>query len=174
MVGPLYAQDGSYKSPIQPRSFMLGGDVYALFAFSEGDNATVINITPSFGAFVTNGLLIGGDLQFQLVSGGGSSNTIFGIGPKIAYYFDPGGSNGRRSSFYPFVEGSFSILSVEDSYNSVGFGVRGGVVLMISSSVGLDLSMRINHMSISPEGRYSRSYGVTTLTLGAGVTSFIF
>jgi hypothetical protein len=163
------------NSPISKGSMMASGELslfttskYCTMPNGEWDTLgkdvtmTVIQLYPSLSYFITNGLALGGTIEFGRMSWSGESfsysysrsNRIFGIGPRIGYYFNLKSDTSRiKGSVYPFLNSellySMNKTHAEYSYYSgtnhvyddtaSGLSARlgGGLIVMISNAAGL-------------------------------------
>jgi len=132
------------NSPISKGSLKIDGSVG--FSSTGGDyyhsRVTVFSLDPSVGAFVTDGLLIGGSVALTSASGGGESITAWGMGPSLAYYFKGGNATRDiKGSVYPFVGASFMVTGASgggSSASGTGFAFAGGIKYMITQTVALN------------------------------------
>lgn len=151
-----------------------GGDLFASGFDGDSDRLTAFTVNPSFGYFVTPGIAIGGDVQFQKATQGDFSTTTVGIGPTLAYYF-----GGPGSASYPFIAGTvgYSSLSFDsgdfgsDSINGYQFGVTGGLSYMIARNVALTGALFYQNQTFSDNGE---SASGNMIGIQGGVTAFIF
>jgi len=128
------------KRPIDKKSMNLGGAFTLTTASGElyGDNSvTNISLVPSFRYFVANGLAVGVDLLFQSESSGDNTESTFGIGPVIAYFFDV-----KSDKVYPYVGVGIGYASISQSwsnYSTTGFQFRfgGGAAFMLKPNLAL-------------------------------------
>ncbi len=72
--------------------------------YESGDRLNIFALSTGMFSFVSPGLGVGGDITFSSMSRGSSSSTSYGIGPKIGYFFDSGGTT------MPFVGAGISYL----------------------------------------------------------------
>ena len=169
--------------PIDKGSSLLGGTISFssqggdLFT-GDGDNdrLTSVSVNPTFGYFVTPGLALGGDVQFQKDSQGDFSSTSIGIGPSIAYYF---GQPATRT--FPFISATVGYTYTSLSYdsgvfgsqgiNGYQFGVSGGLSHMIARNVALTGALFYQNQTFTEDGESASgdAYGFR-----GGVTAFIF
>lgn len=113
----------------------LGGDLYEN---SKGDSRMKLNFNPGLGFFVVDGFSIGGNLILSYEKLGSASQTMFGIAPTLAYYFN------LKSSIYPFVGAgySYSLINTDpgaddSEANLASVMMFGGVLFMINEYVGI-------------------------------------
>jgi hypothetical protein len=103
-----------------------GGDMWG------DDRSTRLFLNPSLGFFVVPHLAIGATFDYMNWSDGDDSNSYFGFGPKVSYYF--GDSD---SKVYPFVAGSFFYFSWSDLYTQNDLKFEGGAAFMIAKNVAI-------------------------------------
>ena len=166
--------------PIDKGSYLLGGAVSFssqggdLFTGNDSDRLTTVSVYPTFAYFISPGLALGGDVQFQKSSQGDFSSTTIGIGPSIAYYF---GQPTTRT--FPFIGASIGYTSLSfdsgdfgsDGINGYQFGVTGGLSHMIARNVALTGSLFYQNQTFSESGE---SASGDTFGFQGGVTAFIF
>lgn len=165
---------------IDKGSYLLGGTVGFtsqggdLYDAGDGDRATTITLNPTFGYFVTPGLAIGGNVQFQKTSQGDFSTSTVGIGPSLAYYFGQ-----PTSKVYPFISASVGYSSLSADAGSFGstsisgyqFGVTGGLSYMLARNVALTGGVFYQNQTFTESGM---SASGDTFGFQGGVTAFIF
>ena len=172
MVIGLVSAAAAQKRPIDKGSFNIGGS----FSLSIGsgelygeDTITNISLIPSFRYFVLNGLAVGVDLLLQRNSNGDDSDTTFGIGPAVAYFFRVG-----SDKIYPYVGTGFTYGSNSQSwstYSTTGFRIRfgGGVAIMLKPNVALLAEAMYAIESMSYGSYPSESGGYFTFNVGVAV-----
>ncbi|MEE4311168.1 MAG: hypothetical protein V2J62_04810 [candidate division KSB1 bacterium] len=152
------------SSPIDKGSKIIAGELAFssasgdLYENSDGDGVTSIEADPFFAYFIAPGLAVGANLLFESESQGDYSQSGWGIGPRVIYFI---GSNGPT---YPYVDVSFLYMSGswdtgENDYSWSGNMIRfgGGVMHMITSSVGLFGGVAYSIDSMKPEDGDSES-----------------
>jgi hypothetical protein len=134
----------SCKAQITKGYWMVGGSGTYQSYKSDGLNNNYTNkllrIEPSIGYFIFDKGCVGikGLMDHQTYSSSNSSmsQTYYGLGPFIRYYFLP-----AAKSVNIFSEGYYEhYISYPGSHNSNTFGLLGGVVFFFNSAVGLELS----------------------------------
>lgn len=141
---------------------------------ANGPKVSTLSITPSVGYFVTNGLAIGLDLGFTSATskedGDKSTTSTFSIIPSATYYFKGAGQ------VLPYLGAGVGYSSINNKYNSgtysqdsdtsgLAWKVKGGIVYMITPTVGIDLGVGYNQFS-SKETMYGVKVTNTVGTLG--------
>ena len=170
-------------APFAVGSMTLSGNVYymsqtgELYENSDSDGLSTVTITPRFGYFIAPGLMLGATVDFIKVSVGDYAESILALGPQVGYYF---GTNRDRTvisgAVYPYFTwfatiGSINYEYLSDNFTAKSVGLTGGVVVMMSNSVGLDIGLRYS----SDSWRYNAADASgTTIQVGAGIASFIF
>ena len=124
-AGLLAVAATAQESPVDKGSMMIGGVVF-IDNFSGdmygNDAMTIIEILPSLGYFISPGLLIGADFTFTSMSQGGDSDTFYGIGPMVRYYF--GAKKDRseiKGAMFPYLR-AFMIYVDDGDDNFTSFG----------------------------------------------------
>ncbi|MBN2227012.1 MAG: outer membrane beta-barrel protein [candidate division Zixibacteria bacterium] len=162
----------------------LGGDMYEV---GEDGSISTITLTPSIGYFVSPGLLIGADFTYTSISGGDDDEidySVFGIGPTVAYFFNMDPTRVEvKGATYPYIKGFFmygSLSAGDDEEEDISgditvtsFGGRGGIMMMLSNAVALDIGVQYNKDSYEPDGAEESTDG-TRLQIGAGITAFVW
>jgi outer membrane protein len=138
---------------------------------SSDEKETTFLLLPSIQYFAGRGLALGGELSLTHASAGDFSSSSYGIGPAISYYFV------KESDLHPFVRGSFRIAQTSSEISGTErdatvFGVRatGGVLFLLSESVGLDIGLYYDRYQL----RGDAEVDVSTLGLAVGISAFAF
>jgi len=189
MVFAFAATAFAAEGPIDKGSMIIGGTaMYASMGddlYEVGDESiTAITLTPSVGFFVAPGILLGADFTYTSISGGEDDDldySAFAIGPNVAYFFnlDPTRVE-AKGALYPYVKGFFTYGSVsmgEDEDATVtSFGGRGGIMMMLSNAIALDMGIQYNKDSLEPDSddEDSESIDGSRLQIGAGITAFLW
>ncbi len=156
----------------------------------DGPKVTTFNITPSAGYFVINKLAVGMDVAFTSTK---SKNTEYYSGeslnyetnsstvvvmPTGTYYFKSaskvmpylGAGIGYFSNTTKFSSDYYSSLDTKTTTDGLAWGAKGGLVLLITPSIGVDLGLSYINTS-SKEGEIKN----ITNSLGANAGfSFFF
>ena len=142
-----------------------GGDLYSDF---NDDPANTFIFSPSYYHLIVDKLGVGGDLTFNRTSQGDFSFNTFGIGPKVAYFFDSG------SNTIPFAGGGVNYISVGDGDDSDGgFAVKlGGGVIVRKGHLGLSIEAGWLRESYSPDG--GDNIAGSTIFVGASFLGFLY
>lgn len=196
-IALLASAAGGADSPIDKGSFFLNGSVYYmgqsgdLWESNDGDGSSAfgigngrigldgagVEISPVFGYFISPGVLVGGQFAVTGVSIGGRSLTLFAVGPSIGYYFntDPSRSN-VKGTFYPYARGFFNWGSLSMSDRSISvlqYGARSGLLYMLTRAVGADAGIQFRGDRWDFDDDDDAETG-TTISLGVGITAFIY
>jgi len=143
-------------------------------------------VTPNMGYFVIPNLEIGGQLIYGSDSQGDASNTIFGIGPAVAYYFDLDKTNTEaKGKIYPYLGAAFLYdmmtfnngqPGAEDiKWRTTTFSLRGGAAFMLSGAVGVYGQLGYDmDSSKQTDPVESESISGSVFGLEIGITSFIY
>jgi len=134
----------------------LGGDSYKYLDenLEEQDGgATLITFNPRGGYFVMPGLAVGGTIILQKMSldygaPDNATQTDFGIGPGVKYYFNLDKSRTEvKGAIYPYVTGAFvyntrtansGSANAEDyKWSGTAIIFEGGGIYMVSNAVGI-------------------------------------
>lgn len=154
-----------------------GGDLYEN---SDGDRLTSVGFDPFISYFLTPGLALGGYFSLSSASQGDWSATAWGIGPRIIYFI--GGSKSIstvKGTTNPFLDAAFLYLTRTSKYDSEEYSASGtkirfggGVLHMISESVGLFCEAAYSIDSMKPEDEDSESGSEFNIT--AGLSFFLY
>ncbi len=172
------------ESPIDKGSMIVGGTLmYASLGDdlyeSDDESMTLITVTPSVGYFVSPGLLIGADFTFSSISAGddGIDYSAFAIGPCVGYYFNMDPTRVEaKGAMYPYIKGFFlygSVSEDDEDATMTSFGGRGGIIMMLSNAVALDMGIQYNKDSFEPDGA-DESISGSRLQIGGGITAFLW
>jgi hypothetical protein len=142
----------------------IGGDAID----EDGDRVSVFVINPDLLFFVSPHVALGGAVSVVSVSFGGESNTTFGIGPTVGYYF-----GNENSKTYPFIKGRFIYTNDADDFSETDFQFEGGAAFMIAKNVALTGSAFYLIQSFKPEGA-DESISGNTFGIQFGIEAFVF
>lgn len=162
---------GQKSYPTDSGSITLSGCAYIL---SQGgdmlgdDRSTVIRVNPSIGYFIIQNLAIGGTIDYYNISHSGDSNSSWGLGPKVSYYF-----GNRNTKLFPFISGSCSYTEWIDNLSRTNFIFTAGIASMIAKNVAITGSVYYLNESIKYEDESDSSSG-NTIGLSFGVSVFVF
>ncbi len=166
---------GAADSPISEGAKIVGGGLS--FSVYSGDLYRyqpdfAMTISPAYDVFISDGTFVGSiiDVTYE---GGGSGFATVGLGLEVGYYFgaDKSVARGAKGLTYPYLSAFGLVRAAGSSYSGAakgfGLGVQGGVVPMLSNTVGLDVGARI---------QYDRIEGINGLMfhVGAGIKAFIW
>ncbi|MCK4632549.1 MAG: hypothetical protein KAT79_04720 [candidate division Zixibacteria bacterium] len=186
------------ENPVDKGCFNLDGvfsySSHSMVDVEDADDLTFMTLTSNIGYFIAPGIRIGSAVNYSQVKFGEMKVTISGFGPSIAYYFNSDDSRlEAKGAIYPYVQGFYmfagnikveadmsdidpSLDPEETKINVTSYGGRGGIVYMMSNSVGLDLSVSYARDEMEPDDppEGSEPTKFNTLMFGAGVSAFIF
>ena len=162
-----------------------GGDLYEVYEvydeeFVKEMRVSVLSLNPSFLYFIMPNLSIGGEILYDHISAQEETFSLFGIGPKAAYFF---GGEGRGS--YPFVGASFlfakpgedGTITVARNFYPEGTLIRitpfVGMVFTVSKNVGVSVEAYAKIDSFKAKGG-DKSYKGDILGLRLGIAGFIY
>ena len=163
-------------------SFSLGGNILSISSLGgelyddANDNRTIsLSFNPDFSIFIVPSLSIGAEFYASYYLHGVWSQSSFGLGPALTYYF----AGHKERKVYPYIGVSYmfrknisenSEYDTKSEYNSTYFTGRAGVLFMLSNAVGLNLEY--NYTSVA-SGSDTMTRG-NQLYLGLGVKYYIF
>ena len=108
-------------------SMLISGSLSFYTQVSPSDGSTLMSISPSLLYFFMNKLGAGPDLSMAYISMGGVSQTAFGAGLKLGYFFAK-----PETKLLPFVGAGFKYISPgggADSYFQIKGGPGAGMLL---------------------------------------------
>ena len=98
-IAPLVPSASAQSYAMDRGVWTAGGSASVTHADYGIDNGvTTISLFPSVGYFFLPGFLVAATLQYAHSSGSDYTSTVFGAGPRLAYYFGNG-----SASFHPYV-----------------------------------------------------------------------
>ena len=99
-IAPLVPSASAQSYAMDHGAWTVGGTASVAHGSTQGfDNGrTAISLFPSVGYFFLPGFLVAATLRYAHSSGGSSTSTGFGAGPRLAYYFGKG-----SATFHPYV-----------------------------------------------------------------------
>jgi outer membrane protein W len=161
-------------------SIILAGDASIASSKSEDDDdrTTSILLAPSIQYFLQPGLAIGAQLTFGHSSNGDFSTSVYGIGPRVSYYFGQGARTSR-----PFVSAGFAFTKVNADADIAGdadfsareLTLRAGILFMLSNAVGLNPHVYYQTTTSRFDVAIGeREFNTNTFGLAVGVSAFVF
>jgi hypothetical protein len=139
------------------------------------DRVTQLSITPSLQYFILPGLALGGELTLARAWDDDDSNTVYGIGPAVTYYFGAG-----ERPWYPYLGGSIQFTHEErDSDDGpdlpdVSFRTykgAAGLLFMMSPGVGINAEL-FYQLASQDTGDLDLERDIYGLAVG--VSAFVF
>ncbi len=169
----LAAAISAADSPIDKGSAIVGGSAFLSIESAEGSSLTTVSIMPTFGYFVSPGLMLGGTVSLLSMSTSGASATAFGIGPEMRYYFNANKIDQYiKGSMYPFLGGFISFVGESGGDDNITqFGAVVGFNQMMSEQLSTEFQFRIFR---SLQKSYGYDFNTTTLYFGVGITGFLY
>ena len=155
----------------------LSGDIYG----SGGDGITAFAFMSGVEFFTSARASAGIDLILLNLS----SNTRFGdydingwgVSPNLGFYFGNALDSAKiKAKYYPYGKISFSYLSGEiDNLEGkmIRLGLKGGLILMITKSMALDIGAQYSLDSFKAKNADSSKKG-SGIWFGAGISAFIY
>ena len=167
----LFAQ---IEKPITKGNVILGGSA----GFGLSESVLSININPTAGFFVANGLALGFSPSFHFsgeIGDSGYNNLGTGLGVFLSYYFKIGIFINWYTGYS--LDHRYSTAS-DYTYNRhyVGFGPSAGYALFLSENVALNFFIR-ETINVDIDSGGSTGSSTTTLSygeyIGTGFTIFL-
>jgi hypothetical protein len=151
--------------------WMVGGNL----SISTTSGNSEFNLMPSAGYFFANGLVIGGQLIVDFGKSGDLTNTAFGIGPFLRYYFDLKNTEMVK----PLLATSFDVATQTTKFNGektsntlTSFFIGGGCAFFINHNVAIDAIAGYNRSKVEntpSEGGFQMTVGFQVQLLGSEV-----
>ncbi|MBU0558452.1 MAG: outer membrane beta-barrel protein [Bacteroidota bacterium] len=167
------------QSPISQGTINLNGNLsFSSQSYEEGDdNRNNLSLNPQVGYFFFDNISFGLSLSYNRISLGSVSNTNWGIGPSIRYYFEVEKVKPFVSIGYLYTETFNS--SNDDKWKGNQFNFTGGIDYFITKNVALEstISYNINNDKLpeSYKGLYkSLDQKSNTFQVGVGINFFIY
>lgn len=167
------------QSPIAKGTINLNGSLsFSSQSYEEGnDNRNILTLNPQIGYFFFDNISFGLLLSYNRISLGSFSNTNWGIGPSIRYYFEVEKVKPFVSIGYLYTETLNS--SNDDKWKGNQFSFTGGIDYFITNNVALEssISYSINNDKLpeSYKGLYnSLDQKSNTFQVGVGINFFIY
>ena len=179
LVLPAQAQD----YPIDQGSFVFGGSVSYQSQGGDGfdgepveERQTNLTVNPFFLLFVMEGIGAGGEIFVARISDNGTTQTAYGIGPTLGYFF-----GSEESSVYPFVSATpvylrsnFSFPNGADaSTDGLGLRLNGGAAVMLAANAAVTLGIFYQLDRLSADN-LEQTVNTNTFGLTMGVTAFVY
>lgn len=130
------------NSPIQQGNWMVGGGIGSLGYSFEGKNFN-INVLPSAGYFISDGIALGVQLKGSLNALSGQENIWgYGLTPFVRYYFPQGSTATGRF----FAHGNIGVEGSRPGAGaSLALGANLGYSHFVTNSVALELTAGYNY-----------------------------
>ena len=114
----------------------------ANIAIPTSGNATIVSLQPTYGWFVSKGLVLGAGIPFFYLGSDNSKLTQIGITPFLRYYIGP-------SQVKPFLGASVGVVNTSVSNTGSGkasstdpvYSVTGGVAFFLNRHVSFDMAL---------------------------------
>lgn len=120
---------------------LMGVNVANIVIPTSGD-VTIISLQPTYGWFVSQGLVVGAGIPFYHLGTDNSKLTQIGIAPFLRYYIGP-------SQVKPFLGVSVGVVNTSASTNGSAsssstdpiYSVTGGVAFFLNRHVSFDMAL---------------------------------
>lgn len=131
-------------------TLLLGGTLN----FQSSNGESTFMASPNLGAFISNNLALGGELN--LITGGGA--TVWAVGPYIKPYFavTPTGAFFAKGSF---LLGGVSVKGMGSSDTQIGFGAGAGYAFFLNKSVALEFGAGYTKVGKDDDGTFGVNLG---------------
>ena len=147
---------GILKSQISKGSLILDGNAGLGLVFGQGNDIFNIGVAPDFGVFITDNLVLGGQIGFSLTTSRNTTVTTYQIIPSARYYF-----GGPTESLKVFLTGELGIMGVSASAFSdtdFQFLLGGGLDLFLNPNVALEGILA--YQNVFQDGSDQSQFGV--------------
>ena len=167
------------QSLLEQGTFSINGNISftSYYEKNSENNSTVFIFNPSFDYFLIDNLSIGLTLNFRNTSLGEYSNSNWGIGPSLRYYFNAG------KSIKPFTGVGYSYATENATYSMEDFKynniiLNAGVDYFLTDNVALETIISYTFINLKLPNDYRTYYqelDVTrkSLSVGLGVNIFL-
>lgn len=182
----------SAEGPVDKGSMIVGGEVSFssqggdAYENDDGDGVTNIGFSPFLAFFVAPSIAVGGEILYEKSSQGDYSQSTFGVGPTVAYFFNLDATRTEvKGTVYPYVQAFFKYAKYTsgpgyDFKRTVTyFGGKGGIMYMLTEHWAVNTNLYYqseNYKQTEPEVPEGEDDSVSGNTLGfnVGVTAFLF
>ena len=145
----------TYRTPLA----VYGGIGGAAASWSNGPDFYVFQFSPQIGSFVSDHVLVGGDLFFNYATFDFDfSQTSIGAIPFVRYYFNPESTSGTYF-FGELALGYVHVLSSDEDFGFAPLTLGGGVTHMLAPNIGLDGFVEIQDSDITEDASRALSFG---------------
>ncbi len=117
-------------NPVAKGMLYMDGAWTGNFAIKGGDlnkagdeSQTYLQLNPSLGYFIGNGLAIGATVMFESWKQGDFKENGFGAGPKVMWFPTAKNADEPKGKLLPFLAGSFIFQSMKSEYPSFELGL---------------------------------------------------
>ena len=167
------------QSPTSKGTINLNGNLsFSSQSYEEGnDNTNVLTLNPQVGVFLIDNLSLGLSLSYDRISLGSSSNTNWGIGPNLRYYFNSENVKPFLSIGYSYTE-TFTSLN-DDKWKGHQFILGGGLDYFIARNVALETTVSYKFNTVTIPESYNAFYRnleqkSKTFLIGIGINFFLY
>ena len=142
--------------------------------------------SPFLAYFVAPSIAVGGEVLFSKFSWGDYSESGFGVGPTVGYFFNLDATRTEvKGTVYPYVQAFFTYGkstagSGDDTKHTITYlGGRGGIMYMLTSHWAVNTNVYYqseNYKQTEPDvpAGVDDSDSGNTLGFNVGVTAFLF
>ncbi len=160
------------QSVVGQGSYSINGNISFSSTTTENRAGSISEFTfnPSVGYFFADNLLTGVSVRYYSISSGDYSNSNYGFGPSLRYFFD------ATDNLKPFLGLSYyySILDSDDDVSANTVILSGGVDLFVTKSFAIEGSVNYsNSVHDYPAGPFGDDPTIEVISVGLGVNYFI-
>ena len=128
---------------------------------------TSLRISPNLGFFISDRFAVGLDLSLNFANSEGrdNSNWAIGLGPFVRYYFLP---EDKLINIFSQTSIRFNngLSEINKDSKSTTFGLSAGGVIFFNSSVGLELSLNYEDITVKRANSNNRNTDIFFVGLG--------
>lgn len=176
--GSFYLNGSAFYQSQSGDLYEYDGDAVQSYGFGDAQLSIVgdFEVSPTFGYFVSPGVFLGAQVSVLGFKQGSDKLTAVAVGPTVGYYFNPNKERTEvKGSVYPYIRGFFNWGKLSDGLDAdiLQYGGKAGLLYMLSSAVAVDAGVQFRGDSWKPDGAPDSITG-TTLSIGAGISAFIY
>ncbi len=162
------------EKPIDRGSVILSGTMYFENQRASGSSMSSFMLATDIGGFLAPRCMLGVSVAINSVSIDDETSSVYSIGPVAGVYYDIEPTRREiRGSVFPYLKAFFRYTAESRAdVHFFGFGGAGGINIMISDAVAVDMGILFSLDELHSD--YGSSPTITTIRIGAGIVSFIY
>ncbi len=160
------------QSAVTQGSYSISGNISFSSMTTENRSGSISEFTfnPSVGYFFIDNLFTGFSVLYHSISSGDYSNSNYGFGPSIRYFFD------ASDKLKPFLGLGYyySMVDSDDDVTANTVILSGGIDLFVTKSFAIEGSVNYSTGVYDyPAGTYGDDPTIEVISIGLGVNYFI-